>query len=41
MRRFGSHYAPALGLFFVVSVMLTIIDADQFFHKRPSIREKP
>jgi|SRR5688572_15704679 len=40
MRRFGSHYAPALGLFFVVSVMLTTIGADPVFSQAPFYQGK-
>ena len=35
MRRFGSHYAPVLGFFFVVSVILTTIGADPVFSQAP------
>ena len=40
MRRFGSHYAPALGFFFVVSFMLTTIGADPVFSQAPFYQGK-
>lgn len=40
MRHSGSGYAPALGFFFVVSVILTTIGVDPVFSQAPFYQGK-